>query len=246
MQKKLIGVASAILAAGIACTAGLTACNKGGGNSAVIPDVGDSVQVADAAEWKTVCENTLKLKNFSAVQEISQEGGGGHGISHAYGWGNNEQYFDEKFDEGYAGSVYALIEDETVYVAQYYDLEKTWYCDSESTDGIDNVMGTFDAMVEVFGWDDGDGFIDRFGEFEFSNGKYTASLNIDTEYTDYPTLVEIKIHKDGYLKYISVYNQGLRDIGEYKSELAVYNVGTTSFDGVPAAAKQAVEDFKNK
>ncbi|MCM1439231.1 MAG: hypothetical protein NC131_08515 [Roseburia sp.] len=242
MKRKIL-VTAAVCALSAACVFGVTACSKDSGDSGSgHPDVGPSIEVADEAAWKAAWNKTVTATNFTYVwlDKITDGIGMEATTMKAYFWG------DEKFLE--TKNAYSGGRDERYERYEYYvvkENETSYYANEEDGSwsvGVgDYFMG--EISTAIF-FDDrfngGENIANLFSEFTYGSDKYTASLT----YEGLTASVTVKINQDGYVSY---FNCTIDDTesGYYKytSEYTFYNFGTTSYN-VPAAAKQAVEDYK--
>lgn len=226
MKRKFLTLAI-VSALSAACIFGATACNKDdGGDESGVPDVGDSIQVADEAAWNAAFDQPASC-TMSMSQRVTYSMEGMTGTSTATGICykvGNEDY-----------QIINTVEGNDKTVDYYYTLTegtKSYDASPEGTDGS--------WEVHEFTVDESDNNEYPYSAFTFENGKYVGTV-VSEDMGGVETTVTIKIGSEGYVKYMKqeYSNNGV----SFMLETSVYNINSTTYT-FPAEAKQAVADYK--
>lgn len=226
MKRKLLALAM-VSALSAACIFGATACNKDAdGNQGGVPDIGDSIQVADEAAWNAAF-NAPSNCTMSMSQSIAYSIEGVTVTSTVSGTGysiGNEDYQITKSVENGEESVsyyYHLTEGTKTYIAHREGADGSWEVNDATTGDSDTNPYPYSS-------------------FTFENGKYTATI-VSEDMGGVETMVTVKIGAEGYVKYMKqeYSNNGM----SFMLETSIYNINSTTYT-FPAEAKQAVADYK--
>lgn len=227
MKRKLLTLAI-VSALSAACIFGATACNKDdGGDESGVPDVGDSIQVADEAAWNAAfdqpasCTMSTTQKASETIDEVtvtSTVKGTGYFV-------DNEEYLISTMvvngDENVTYE-YILTDGTTSYFAYRKQSEESW-----KTNAL--TLTVSDSSVRY-----------PFSAFTFENGEYIGAV-VSEELGGVEISYTIKIGSEGYVKYIKEeYNYNGKSM---TTESSIYNINSTTYT-FPADAKQAVADYK--
>lgn len=225
MKRKFLTLAI-VSALSAACIFGATACNKDdGGDESGVPDVGDSIQVADEAAWNAAF-NAPTNCTMSISQTMSYSVGDVSYTSSTTGTGyvvGNEDY-----------QITTTVEDGVV-TSYYYTLTEGTKSYGASREGTD---GSWEVREYTVGESDTNPY--PYSAFTFENGKYVGTV-VNEDMGGVETTVTVKIGSEGYVKYMK--QEYSNSEMSYMLETSVYNINSTTYT-FPAEAKQAVADYK--